>query len=99
MSMKKKKLKKHLIIFFLDDFHHGAINHVIHFFGFFLLGYGIGKSSILLIIASPFIMEIGHLYNFLSGKDREIAIKIIPLQLLAWLIFVGLGLVLSRFLI
>ena len=93
-----KKLDKHMLMFFLDDFHHGAANHVIHFFGFFLLGYGVGKSNLLIIVASPFIMEFGHLYNFIKGKDKDIAIKIIPIQLIAWLVFVALGLVLSRLL-
>ena len=96
--MEKKKLKKHLITFFLDDFHHGTANLAIHFFGFFLLGYGFGKSNLLIIVASPFIMEFGHLYNFMKGKDRDVAIKIIPIQLIAWLVFVALGLVLSRLL-
>lgn len=37
-------MKKHLIFFFLDDFHHGAVNHVIHFIGFTVYR-GFGKSE------------------------------------------------------
>lgn len=89
-------MRKHLIIFFLDDFHHGAVNHVVHFIGFTILGYGLGKPSLLLIILSPFIMELGHFYNYFRGIHREQAVKIIPLQWLAWLIFVGLGFLLTK---
>lgn len=88
--------KGHFIIFFLDDFHHGAVNHVIHFIGFTVLGYGLGKPSLFLIILSPFIMELGHFYNYFRGIHREQAVKIIPLQWLAWLIFVGLGFLLTK---
>lgn len=89
-------MKKHYIFFFLDDFHHGAVNHLLHFIGFTVLGYGLGKPSLLLIILSPFIMESGHIYNYLSGIHKEHAVKIIPLQLLAWIIFVIAGLLLER---
>lgn len=89
-------MKKHFIIFFLDDFHHGAINHLIHFVGFTLLGYGLGKPDLLLIIISPLIMELGHVYNYFRGIHREHAIKIIPLQLLAWFIFVTIGIFIAR---
>jgi hypothetical protein len=91
-------MKKHLIFFFLDDFHHGAINHLIHAIGFTILGYGLGKSNLLLIILSPFIMESGHLYNYIRGIHREHAIKIIPLQLLAWVIFVVVGFIVAKLL-
>ena len=90
-------MKKHYILFFLDDFHHGAINHVTHFIGFFLLGYGVGKLNIVLVLISPIIMESGHLYNYLKGIHREHAIKIIPLQVIAWVIFVGIGYIVSLF--
>lgn len=89
-------MKKHFILFFLDDFHRGAVNHVLHFVGFTILGYGLGKPNLWLIIVSPFIMESGHFYNFSRGIHKEHAIKIIPLQLLAWIIFVGLGIYLAR---
>lgn len=89
-------MKKHFIFFFLDDFHRGAMNHVIHFIGFTVLGYGLGKPSLLLIILSPFIMELGHFYNHFRGIHKEHAIKIIPLQWLAWVIFVGLGYIVSK---
>lgn len=94
----KVKVKKHYLLFFLDDFHRGAINHVIHFIGFTVLGYGLGKQSLLLIILSPFIMELGHFYNYFRGVHREHALKIIPLQWLAWVIFVGIGYLLSNML-
>lgn len=92
-------MKKHFIIFFLDDFHHGAINHIVHFVGCFLLGYGFGKPDLLLILISPFIMECGHLYNYLRGTHKEYAIKIIPLQLVAWLVLVAIGYLFARFLL
>lgn len=91
-------MKKHFILFFLDDFHQGAVNHVIHFIGFTVLGYGLGKPSLLLILISPFIMESGHLYNYIRGVHKEHAIKIIPLQLLAWVIFVGIGFFVAKLL-
>ena len=83
-------------MFFLDEFHRGAMNHVIHFAGFALLGYGIGIQSLLIIISSPFVMEAGHVYNYLRGRHRKHAIKIIPLQIAAWLVFVGLGYLLAN---
>lgn len=89
-------MRKHLIFFFLDDFHHGAINHVTHFIGFTVLGYGLGKPNLLLIILSPFIMELGHFWNYSRGIHKEHAIKIIPLQLLAWVVFVGIGFFLAK---
>ena len=91
-----KIFEKHSIIFFLDDFHRGAVNHVIHFIGFTLLGYGLGKPSLLLIIISPFVMELGHFYNYARGIHKEHALKIIPLQWLAWLMFVGIGFALTK---
>ncbi|MBI2012024.1 hypothetical protein HYS91_04610 [Candidatus Daviesbacteria bacterium] len=90
-------MKKHFLLFFLDDFHQGAMNHLIHFVGFTVLGYGLGKPSLFLIILSPFIMESGHIYNYLTGRHKELAIKIIPLQLLAWVIFVGIGYLIANF--
>ena len=91
-------LKKSLaaLTFFLDEFHQGAVNHVIHFAGFTLLGYGIGIQSLLIIVSSPFVMEAGHVYNYLRGRHRKHAIKIIPLQIAAWLVFVGLGYLLAN---
>ena len=90
--------KKHFLFFFLDDFHQGAVNHVVHFIGFTILGYGLGKPSLLLIILSPFIMELGHFYNYFRGVHREHTIKIIPLQWLAWIIFVGIGYLIAKIL-
>lgn len=89
-------MKKHFLFFFLDDFHHGAVNHVTHFVGFTLLGYGLGKPSLVLILISPLIMESGHLWNYFNGVHKEHAVKIIPLQLVAWLIFVGVGYLLAK---
>lgn len=83
--------KQHFIFFFLDDFHRGAVNHVIHFIGFTILGYGLGKPNLWLILLSPFIMESGHLYNYFRGIHKEHAIRILPLQLLAWVVFVIIG--------
>lgn len=89
-------MDSHLIIFFLDDFHHGAVNHVIHFIGFTVLGYGLGRQNWKIVVASPFVMELGHVYNYFRGVDTEHAITIIPLQLLAWVIFVAGGYLVAR---
>lgn len=89
-------MDQHFILFFLDEFHHGAMNHIIHAIGFTVLGYGLGRRNWWLVILSPFIMEGGHFYNYFIGVDREIAIKIIPLQWLAWIIFVAVGFGVSR---
>lgn len=89
-------MRRHFIIFFLDDFHHGAVNHVLHAVGFTLLGFGLGRGSLLIVLISPFIMELGHFYNYFRGKHREYAIKIIPLQWVAWVLFVGIGYLLNR---
>ncbi|GEM_PF-5461668 len=56
------------IVFFLDEFHHGAVNHVIHFAGFTLLGYGLGIQNWWIVVFSPFVMEAGHVYNFFTGR-------------------------------
>ncbi len=92
----KNSTHKHILLFFFDDFHHGAMNHLIHSIGFTMLGYGLGKQSIFLVIFSPFIMELGHVYNYFRGVHREYAIKIIPLQWLAWIVFVGLGYLITK---
>ena len=84
------------IIFLLDDFHHGAVNHVIHWIGFTLLGYGLGIQNWWIVILSPFIMEAGHLYNYFTGRHRHLAIRVIPMQILGWLIFVGIGYFLTK---
>ena len=84
-------MKKHLLLFFLEDFHRGAINHVIHFVGFTILGFGLGKQNLFLIILSPFVMELGHFYNYFKGIHREYAVKIIPLQWAAFIVFAGFG--------
>ena len=84
------------IIFFLDDFHHGAVNHVLHFIGFTLLGYGLGVENWWIVISSPFVMEMGHIYNYITGRDRRLAFRIIPAQIVAGLIFVGIVYLLTR---
>ena len=89
-------MDQHFILFFLDNFHHGAVNHLIHAIGFTVLGYGLGRRNWWLVILSPFIMEAGHFYNYFIGVDRDIAIKIIPLQCMAWVVFVGAGYVIAR---
>ena len=90
-------MKKHWLFFFLDDFHRGAVNHVVHFIGFTVLGYGLGKPDLILIIASPIIMELGHFYNYFRGIHREHAIKIIPVQWAAWIAFVTVGYLVAKF--
>ena len=91
-------IKKNIatIMFFLDEFHQGAVNHVIHFAGFTLLGYGLGIKSLPIILLSPIIMESGHIYNYVTGKHKHLAYKIIPIQILAWLAFIGLGYLLTK---
>ena len=89
-------MEQHFVLFFLDEFHQGAFNHVTHFIGFALLGYGLGRRNWWLVILSPIIMEMGHVFNYFTGIHQEVAIKIIPLQWLAWIIFVGAGYLISR---
>ena len=89
-------MKRHFLFFFLDEFHNGAVNHVTHFIGFTILGYGLGKPSLILILISPLTMESGHLYNYMRGIHKEHAIKIIPIQIIAWLIFVAVGFFLTK---
>ena len=89
-------MNTHFLFFFLDDFHHGAVNHMMHAAGFTVLGYGLGARNIYLIAASPFVMELGHFYNYSRGIHREHAVKIIPFQWLAWIIFVFVGYLISR---
>lgn len=89
---------KHHLIFFLDDFHHGAVNHVLHFAGFLLLGYGVGAWNWFVVVLSPLVMESGHLYNYTRGIHREHAVKIVPLQIVGWGVFVALGYLITRFL-
>lgn len=89
-------MKKHLLFFFFDDFHRGAVNHLCHFSGFTLLGFGLGKTNLIIIIISPFVMEVGHIYNYARGVHKEEAIKIIPIQWAAWSIFVLIGYLLTK---
>lgn len=91
-------MKKHSLLFFLDEFHRGSVNHITHFVGFTVLGYGLGKLSLTLILISPLIMESGHLFNYLKGIHREHALKITPTQTLAWLVFVGVCFLISKLL-
>ena len=72
------------------------MNHALHFIGFTLLGYGLGKLNLWLILGSPFVMEAGHFYNYIRGKHKEEFVKIIPLQWAAWIVFVAIGYFLSR---
>jgi len=58
------------IIFFLDEFHHGAANHVIHFAGFTLLGYGLATQNLFIVMLSPLVMEAGHIYNYSGNHYR-----------------------------
>jgi len=78
------------IHFFLDEFHHGAVNHILHFVGFTLFGYGLGIENWWVVILAPFVMEAGHLYNYSTGRDKHHAIRIIPMQIGAGLIFAGI---------
>lgn len=84
------------LIFFLDEFHHGVINHIIHAIGFTILGYGLGIQNWWIVILSPFVMEMGHLYNYATGRNRQFAIRIIPMQIIGWFIFVGIGYLVTR---
>lgn len=89
---------KKFLFFFLDDFHQGTINHTLHFIGFTVLGYGLARLDLILILVSPLIMESGHVYNYLKGVHQNQALKILPIQFLGWLIFAVLGFLLFRFL-
>ena len=84
------------IIFFLGDFHNGAVNHALHFIGFTLLGYGLGVENWWIVALSPVVMETGRVYNYITGRDRHLAFRIIPAQIVAGLIFVGIVYLLTR---
>lgn len=89
-------MKKHFLFFFLDDFHQGAVNRALHFIGFTLLGFALGKGDLFILILSPLVMELGHFYNYARGVHREYALKIIPVQLIGWVVFVVIGYLLAR---
>lgn len=90
------KRDEHLFFFFLDDFHQGAMNHVLHFTGFTMLGYGLGRPDLVAILISPLVMESGHVWNYLRGTHHEHALRISPLQLIAWFVFVSIGFVIAK---
>ena len=92
-------MKKNPIYFFLDDLHQGPFNHLCHFLGFLILGLGLAKSNIFLVVISIFIMEAGHLLDFPKGVNRGMALTVIPFQLAFWGIFVAIGFFLLKFLI
>lgn len=96
IKAKYLKNRKHFLIFFLDDFHQGAVNHITHFIGFTLLGYGLGIQNLLIILISPLLMEMGHVWNYFTGRYKDIAIKIIPIQIIFWIIFVIIGYLLAK---
>ena len=84
--------------FFLNEFHQGAVNHIAHFVGFALFGYGLAKRNWKAILLAPIIMEIGHVYNYVVLDEYgELAISIIPAQIAVGAVFIVFFLVLLRF--
>lgn len=83
--------KNNPVSFFFGEFHSGSVNVVFHCLGFAVLGYGLGVKSIGLITISTFIMELGHFYNALRGRDWAFAFLAIPVQWIFWFAIVGAG--------
>ena len=79
--------------YFLGEFHSGTINRIAHIIGFALLIYGlIQRDWIVALVVSPLFMESGHLYNHLVLKkyrSKNELVRIIPLQIMGWLLSVG----------
>lgn len=90
------------IKYFLGEFHSGAVNRVTHIIGFGLLIYGlVQRDWILAFVVSPLFMESGHFYNNLvlhKYRSKDELIKIIPLQLIGWLLSIGFIALILRFL-
>ncbi len=76
------------LIFFLDDFHQGPVNLVLHCAGFLVLGYGLGRHNLSLMFLATFLMELGHFYNALRGRHRDYALWALPLQYFVWLLII-----------
>lgn len=82
-------MNKQLTKIFFTEWHSGVVNQLLHLIGLTVLIWGFYSFKVYLILASVFIMESGHLYNYFKGKNRDIVIKIIPLQIVVWLILAG----------
>lgn len=85
-------MNKELFVYFVGKWHRGAINRLLHVVGFVFLVYGIAKVNWGLILLSAAIMELGHLYELAQGKHKKYRFRIIPIQIIAWLIPVVVGL-------
>lgn len=84
------------ILSYLDESHCGLMSHGIHWIAFIILGYGLGTQNWWIVIFSPFVMESGHLYNYLTGRYRHRVAQAIPFQIMSWFVFVGITYVLMR---
>jgi hypothetical protein len=76
---------------FFEVYHAGVINKLLHFLGFALWGMGVGSRNWNLIVISPFIFESGHLINYLMGKRTKYDTRMIPIQIITWVLFILWG--------
>jgi hypothetical protein len=81
----------HELDVYLSEFHRGSVNIVIHFIGAGLFGYGVGIEHWVIIMTAPLVMELGHGYNYVMGKHRDLATRTLPLQIGAWFMFMTIG--------
>jgi hypothetical protein len=81
---------------FFEEYHRGTVNILLHDIGFALWGIGVGSHNWIIIIVSPFIFESGHLYNYITGKKTKYDKKMIPIQLITWILFVALAFILTK---
>ena len=86
--------------YFLGEFHSGNVNRITHAIGFGLLIYGLIKRDWLLdFVISPLFMESGHFYNHFvlnKYKSKGELIRLIPIQILGWLLSIGFIAVILR---
>lgn len=86
-------------LIFFRRFHRGRVNTALHLIGF----AGVFASLWMLdwrgFAAALLILESGHIYNHLRGIEiYDLRLKILMLRLAFFLLFVGLVVLLTRFL-
>ena len=82
--------------FFFGEFHSGAINHMTHFAGFTLLGYGLARQSWQIMLLSACIMESGHVHTYATGKHRGSTQKMFFLGAIILLCFIAAAYLLTN---
>ena len=80
------------------DFHKGIVNIILHIIGFAGLFYSIYKLDWVLFTVFLIVLEIGHIYNHISGiKKYDFRFKINFWRILIFLVVVTFFYFLSRF--